>query len=145
MRTLKKGSRKKRWFFSESEPAAQDGFMTGEAELLSEEIIPDDGIDGTVKLDRARNLRLQGDFTGAVSEYKTILDQNHGRDVCAAALLGIAGVKADSGFADEAAVWCERAIELDRIDPGAHFLLGQICLQRGRMTEPLLKCEMRFF
>ncbi|WP_319780362.1 CheR family methyltransferase [Maridesulfovibrio sp.] len=99
----------------------------------AEENCPVEGedVDGAELLEQGRNLRLQGDFAGALACYEKNIGQEHAQDIRAAALLEIAGVKADSGFADEAARWCERAIELDRIAPQAHFLLGQICLQQG--------------
>ncbi|NDV28708.1 protein-glutamate O-methyltransferase CheR [Desulfovibrio sp. JC010] len=121
--------------------AAEDIYMAGDAEPLTEGPVSEAGTDGAGLLDEARGLRSQGELSGAVDMYKTILGQDHGRDVCAAASLGIARIKADSGLADEAAVWCRRAIELDRVDPGAHFLLGQISLQQGDRDKAL--AEMR--
>ncbi len=82
-------------------------------------------------LEQARMLRVQGDLSGALDVYKKIIDHDYDRKICLSALLGIAGLKVDSGFTNEACMWCERAVELDRVDPRAHFLLGQICLQQG--------------
>ena len=87
--------------------------------------------DGDILLEQAHMLREKGDLSGAVEAYRKILDHNYGRTLCLSALLGIAELKVDSGFTDEACVWCEKALELDRVNPRAHFLLGQISLQQG--------------
>jgi chemotaxis protein methyltransferase CheR len=109
--------------------------------VVDDNIPPAQEKDGNLLLERAAIQRSTGNLSGAVEVYREILAHDYGRDICIAALLGIAGVKADSGFADEAGQWCERAIELDRVNPRAHFLLGQIFLQQEKRERAVT--EMR--
>ncbi|WP_319761221.1 CheR family methyltransferase [Maridesulfovibrio sp.] len=118
-------------FLPELTTATEKKIDAGAVEKEIETIPAETCIDGAEFLRRAFGLRLQGNLSGAVDTYKLILDQDHDRNTRTSAFLGIAGIKADSGFADEAYMWCERAIELDRMNPGAYFLLGQVHLQLG--------------
>ncbi|WP_320009054.1 CheR family methyltransferase [Maridesulfovibrio sp.] len=98
---------------------------------IATSITTTEAADGSRLLEQAHLLRGKGDLSGAEEVYKKLIDQDYSRRVCLPALLGIAELKVDSGFTDEARIWCERAVELDRVNPHSHFLLGQIFLQQG--------------
>ncbi|WP_245543793.1 CheR family methyltransferase [Maridesulfovibrio salexigens] len=100
-------------------------------------VIPRAGNDGAALLKQAGEVRMHGDTLKAVSLYKEVVEHENPREIKAAAFLGIAGIKADSGLTDEAALWCAKALELDRVSPCAHFLLGQICFQQGDLSTAL--------
>lgn len=104
-----------------------------------------DAVDGKGLLDQGDSLRVQGDTVGAAALYKKVAALDCPRELKAAAYLGIAGIKADSGFAEDAALWCGRAIELDRVCPSAYFLLGQISLQQGDRDKALAHMRNAIF
>ncbi|WP_421901237.1 CheR family methyltransferase [Maridesulfovibrio sp.] len=128
----------------ESTPV-EDGFGFDELEIsepkievvLEPPVLPRAGDEGATLLKQAEGLRMHGDTFEAVSVYKRVAEQENPREIKAAAFLGIAWIKADSGLADEAAQWCAKALELDRVSPCAHFLLGQICFQQGDLATAL--------
>ncbi|CCO25160.1 CheR family methyltransferase [Maridesulfovibrio hydrothermalis] len=81
--------------------------------------------------DQVRLLREQGDNAGALNLLKETLRLEISRVDRSAVLLSIAEINADGGLLDEALEWCQRSIELDRVAPYPHFLLGQIMMQQG--------------
>lgn len=99
----------------------------------------------TEQLEQAADLRGQGDTVGALLLYKKIIEQDITREDRITALLSIAGINADSGLADEAALWCAKVLELDRVSPCAHFLLGQISLQQGDRDAALARMRNAVF
>ncbi|NDV24572.1 protein-glutamate O-methyltransferase CheR [Desulfovibrio sp. JC022] len=123
--------------------AAEIDFRAEDSDFLRDRVEPEPLIllaefnDGENLVAQAADLREQGDTAGAVCLYKKMVEQDYPPETKAAALLGIAGIKADSGLADEAALWCAKALELDRVSPCAHFLLGQIALQQGEREKGL--------
>lgn len=128
-------------------------FETVEVEIVveQEEVIPEplvqlsDAVDGKGLLDKGDSSRVQGDAVGAVALYKSVAALDCPRELKVSAYLGIAGIKADSGFAEDAALWCGRAIELDRVCPCAYFLLGQVCLQQGDRDKALAHMRNAIF
>ncbi|WP_320176213.1 CheR family methyltransferase [Maridesulfovibrio sp.] len=129
----------------ESTPVDSDDFLFAEPEIpvhevdsvLEPPVLPRAGNDGAALLKQAEQVWMQGDTFKAVSLYKEVVEHENPREIKAAAFLGIARIKADSGLADEAARWCVKALELDRVSPCAHFLLGQICFQQGDLGTAL--------
>ncbi|OEU67778.1 MAG: chemotaxis protein CheR [Desulfovibrio sp. S3730MH75] len=82
-------------------------------------------------------LRAKGDNSGALSLLKKILDEDLTQTIKADVLSVIAGIKADSGLLDEAVHWCEKSIEVDKVLPEPHFLLGQIRMNQGDFESAL--------
>ncbi|SDL04791.1 chemotaxis protein methyltransferase CheR [Maridesulfovibrio ferrireducens] len=92
-------------------------------------------------IEEACVLREKGDYAAALSLLKRSLDNNLPRSTAAEVLLAIAEIKADSGLLDEAAHWCNKSIEADRVASYPHFLLGQIRMAEGDFDAAL--CEIR--
>ncbi len=92
--------------------------------------IPRAGNDGAALLKQAEEVRMHGDTLKAVALYKEVVEHENRREIKAAAFLGIAGIKADSGLTDEAALWCAKALELDRVSPCAHFCSDRFVFSR---------------
>ena len=60
-------------------------------------------------------------------------------------LLVLARECANEGRLDEAAVWCERAVAEDTVDPGRHYLLATIREEQGRLEEAALELRRTLF
>ncbi|WP_432735681.1 CheR family methyltransferase [Maridesulfovibrio sp. FT414] len=104
---------------------------------------PEDG--GGDLLSTAVALREQGDAAGAMNLLRKGLEGDLDRAGRAAVLFAMAGIKADTGLLDEAAGCCERSIELDRVAPEPHFLLGQIRMLQGRFDEAVSELRNAVF
>lgn len=90
-------------------------------------------------------LREQGDNAGALIQFKMALDTDLSRSDEAQILFDIAQINADSGLMNEAELWCERAIALDRVAPQFHFLLGQIKAQQGNLQGAIAEVRNAVF
>ena len=77
--------------------------------------------------DQARELYKQGLYTAASM---LLIEPASASDFTAMALL--ARSLANQGKLTEAEAWCEKAIALDKSNPGLHYLLGIICYELGR-------------
>lgn len=87
---------------------------------------------------QARELYEQGLFTAASA--LLIEPASEGGDFTAMTLL--ARTLANQGKLAEAEAWCEKAIALDKFNPGLHYLLGVICYELGR-TDAAVKSLKR--
>ncbi|TIH13533.1 chemotaxis protein CheR [Marinifilum sp. JC120] len=141
-------------FKSQDEAAAlEDDFRFEESIGLPDNVPADpepdfslmDESDGAALFEQAEKLRELGDTAGALAQYEVIAEQDIYYEFRADAFLGIAGIKADSGLADEAALWCAKVLELDRVSARAHFLLGQISLQQGNPDKALAQMRNAVF
>ncbi len=79
----------------------------------------------------AGQLRIDGDPAGAMNLLKKSLETELSRACRSEIYYAMAEIKADAGLLDEASACCGRSIDLDRIAPKAHFLLGQIKMLQG--------------
>lgn len=93
----------------------------------------------------AAELRVQSDFAGAMDVLSSALKRDLGNDEESAVLFAMAGIMADSGRLDESSRCCEQAIELDRLAPGPHFLLGQIRMLQERSGEAVSELRNAIF
>lgn len=96
-------------------------------------------------LERGWRLYENGDNVGALIQFKRVLDTDISRSDKAKILFAVAQINADSGLTEEAAIWCERAIDLDRVAPQAHFLLGQIKVQQGDLKRAITEVRNAVF
>jgi chemotaxis protein methyltransferase CheR len=83
-------------------------------------------------LEQARDLYELGD---SITAAKILLDALAATPNDARCLALLTRIRANQGALEEALGWCEKAIAADKLNPGAHFLLGAIFQEGGRQVE----------
>jgi chemotaxis protein methyltransferase CheR len=83
-------------------------------------------------LEQVRDLYELGD---SITAAKILLGALAATPDDARCLALLARIRANQGALEEALAWCEKAIAADKLNPGAHYLLGAILQEGGRLTE----------
>jgi chemotaxis protein methyltransferase CheR len=81
---------------------------------------------------QARDLYELGDYSTAAEILQGALSRTADDARC---LTLMARIRANQGALDEALAWCEKAIAAEKLEPGAHYLLGAILQEAGRPAE----------